>query len=147
MQMDILLALGARDIRMIEAPEIAKMVKGIQDRGTIDIAKRALETTGQIFRYGIAFGFTKRNPASEIKPRDVLIDFTKPGAQDYINSIINLYASWGIDFIKLDSVTPGSYNDNLNINTSLMFRHIPRQLSSATAPSGLPSRGRSMRTT
>jgi integrase len=72
MQMDILPALGARDIKMIEAPEIAKMVKGIQDRGAIDIAKRALETTGQIFRYGIAFGFTKRNPASEIKPRDVL---------------------------------------------------------------------------
>jgi alpha-galactosidase len=44
------------------------------------------------------------------------IDFTKPGAQEYINSIVNLYASWGIDFIKLDSVTPGSYNDNLNIN-------------------------------
>ena len=44
------------------------------------------------------------------------IDFTKPGAQEYINSIINLYASWGIDFIKLDSVTPGSYNNNLNIN-------------------------------
>src|SRR5580698_907122 len=44
------------------------------------------------------------------------IDFTKPGAQEYINSIVNLYASWGIDFIKMDSVTPGSYNDNLNIN-------------------------------
>jgi alpha-galactosidase len=44
------------------------------------------------------------------------IDFTKPGAQEYINSIIDLYASWGIDYIKLDSVTPGSYNDNLNIN-------------------------------
>jgi alpha-galactosidase len=44
------------------------------------------------------------------------IDFTKPGAQEYYNSMINLYASWGIDFIKLDSVTPGSYNDNLNIN-------------------------------
>jgi alpha-galactosidase len=44
------------------------------------------------------------------------IDFTKPGAQEYINSIVNLYASWGIDFIKLDSVTPGSYNDNLNID-------------------------------
>jgi alpha-galactosidase len=37
------------------------------------------------------------------------IDFTKPGAQEYINSIIDLYASWGIDFIKMDSVTPGSY--------------------------------------
>ncbi|MFL5236110.1 MAG: alpha-galactosidase D [Rhizomicrobium sp.] len=44
------------------------------------------------------------------------IDFSKPGAQQYINSIVNLYASWGIDFVKLDSVTPGSYNDNLNIN-------------------------------
>ncbi len=37
------------------------------------------------------------------------IDFTKPGAQGYINSIIDLYASWGIDFIKMGSVTPGSY--------------------------------------
>jgi alpha-galactosidase len=44
------------------------------------------------------------------------IDFTKPGAQEYINSIVNLYASWGIDVIKMDSVTPGSYNDNLNID-------------------------------
>jgi alpha-galactosidase len=44
------------------------------------------------------------------------IDFTKPGAQEYINSIVNLYASWGVDYIKLDSVTPGSYNDDLTIN-------------------------------
>ena len=44
------------------------------------------------------------------------IDFTKPGAQEYINSIVNLYASWGIDYIKLDSVTPGSYHDDLSIN-------------------------------
>ncbi len=44
------------------------------------------------------------------------IDFTKPGAQEYINSIVDLYASWGIDYIKLDSVTPGSYNDDLSIN-------------------------------
>lgn len=62
------------------------------------------------------------------------IDFTKPGAQEYINSIINLYASWGIDFIKLDSVTPGSYNDNLNIN------NIPdvQAMSKAIAQSGRP---------
>lgn len=72
MQMDILPALGARRIDLIEAPDVVKMVKEIQDRGAIDIAKRALETTGQIFRYAIAFGHTKRNPAAEIKPRDIL---------------------------------------------------------------------------
>jgi alpha-galactosidase len=62
------------------------------------------------------------------------IDFTKPGAQEYINSIVNLYASWGIDFIKLDGVTPGSYNDNLNIN------NIPdvQAYSKAIALSGRP---------
>jgi hypothetical protein len=62
------------------------------------------------------------------------IDFTKPGAQEYINSIVSLYASWGIDFIKMDSVTPGSYNDNLNID------NIPDVMaySKAIAQSGRP---------
>jgi len=36
------------------------------------LAKRALETTGQIFRYGIAHGYCRRNPAADIKPGDVL---------------------------------------------------------------------------
>jgi integrase len=72
MDMDILPALGARPIDKIEAPEVVQMVKRIQDRDAIDIAKRALETTGQIFRYAIAFGHAKRNPAAEIKPRDIL---------------------------------------------------------------------------
>lgn len=48
------------------------MVRLIDSRGARDIAKRALETTGQIFRYGVAHGFSKRNPASEIRPRDIL---------------------------------------------------------------------------
>ena len=37
------------------------------------------------------------------------IDFTKPGAQEYVDSVVGLFASWGFDFIKLDGVTPGSY--------------------------------------
>jgi hypothetical protein len=48
------------------------MVEAIEHRGARDIAKRALETTGQIFRYGIAHGYAKRNPASEIRPADIL---------------------------------------------------------------------------
>ena len=48
------------------------MVRLIESRGARDIAKRALKTTGQIFRYGIAHGFSKRNPATEIRPRNIL---------------------------------------------------------------------------
>jgi integrase len=69
---NILPSLGARPIAEIEAPELVAMVKVIEQRGARDIAKRALETTGQIFRYGIAHGYAKRNPASEIRPSDVL---------------------------------------------------------------------------
>jgi alpha-galactosidase len=41
-------------------------------------------------------------------PSNYKIDFTKPGSQDYINSIVDLFASWGVDFIRLDAVSPGS---------------------------------------
>ena len=30
---------------------------------------------------------------------------TKPGAQEYYNSIIEMYASWGVDFIKVDDLS------------------------------------------
>ncbi len=30
---------------------------------------------------------------------------TKPGAQEYYNSIFELYASWGVDFIKIDDLS------------------------------------------
>jgi integrase len=64
--------LGARPIAEIEAPELVAMVKAIETRGASDLAKRALETTGQIFRYAIAHGYAKRNPAADIRPGDIL---------------------------------------------------------------------------
>jgi integrase len=72
MKADILPCLGARPIAEIEAPEVVTMAKAIEKRGARDIAKRALETTGQVFRYAIAHGHARRNPASEIRPGDIL---------------------------------------------------------------------------
>lgn len=72
MDADILPCLGARPIATIEAPELVAMTKAIEKRGARDIAKRALETTGQIFRFAIANGYAMRNPASEIRPSDIL---------------------------------------------------------------------------
>jgi hypothetical protein len=36
------------------------------------------------------------------------IDYSKPGAQAYVNSFANLYASWGVDYVKIDGV--GSFD-------------------------------------
>jgi integrase len=77
MAADILPCLGARPIAEIEAPELVAMANAIQDRGARDIAKRALETVGQVFRYGIAHGYAKRNPATEIRPSDILKSIPK----------------------------------------------------------------------
>jgi alpha-galactosidase len=35
------------------------------------------------------------------------IDTARPGAQEYYDSVIRLYASWGIDFIKADDMVKG----------------------------------------
>ncbi|MGD0941214.1 MAG: site-specific integrase [Terracidiphilus sp.] len=48
-----------------------------EDRGARDVAKRAHETTGQIFRYAIAHGIASRNPAADFKPKDILAEATE----------------------------------------------------------------------
>lgn len=61
-------------------------------------------------RAGNAFG----GPGES--PYHYKIDFSKPGAQEYMDSVVALFAAWGVDFIKLDGVTPGSYSDDLSID-------------------------------
>lgn len=69
---DVFPAIGKRPIAEIEAPELVVMMKAIEKRGALDIAKRSLQTCSQIFRFAIAHGLAKRNPAVEIRPSDVL---------------------------------------------------------------------------
>jgi hypothetical protein len=42
---------------------------------------------------------------------DWKIDFTKPCAQAYFNSIADRFASWGVDFVKVDGVTTDNIPD------------------------------------
>src|ERR1035441_1542064 len=72
MEANILPTLGARQIGEIEAPEVVAVVRAIEARGAGDLAKRALENIGQIFRLAIAHGYAKHNPASDIRPADIL---------------------------------------------------------------------------
>ncbi|HEX4309171.1 MAG TPA: CBM35 domain-containing protein [Acidobacteriaceae bacterium] len=67
-------------------------------------------------------------------PYHYKIDFTKPGAQEYMNSVVALFASWGVDLIKLDGVTPGSDSYDLSIDN----RTDVAAWSKAIAASGRP---------
>ncbi|MCF1440597.1 tyrosine-type recombinase/integrase [Ralstonia nicotianae] len=77
METDIFPVLGQRPISEIQAPELVRMTKTIEERGALDIAKRSLQTCSQIFRYAIAHGLATRNPATEIRPSDILVSRRK----------------------------------------------------------------------
>jgi integrase len=72
LQSDVFPKLGSRPIAEIQPSELVAVVKAIEARGANDLAKRAFETCGQIFRYGIANDICQNNPASLIKPSDML---------------------------------------------------------------------------
>ena len=41
------------------------------------------------------------------------VDYKKPGAQEYYNSIFELYSEWGVDFVKVDDIcNTNFYKDN-----------------------------------
>ncbi len=72
MKQDVFPAIGARPISEIEASELVKMAKAVAARGALDLARRCLQISGQVFRYAIAHGKAARNPAADIRPSDVL---------------------------------------------------------------------------
>ncbi|KQU80382.1 MULTISPECIES: integrase arm-type DNA-binding domain-containing protein [unclassified Rhizobacter] len=72
LEMDVFPVLGAKPAAEITAPQLLAMAKKIEARGAVDIAKRALQTCGQVFRYAVAHGIVERNPAADVRPSDAL---------------------------------------------------------------------------
>ena len=72
LEADVYPAIGKMPLIKVEAPDLVDMVKAIESRGAGDLAKRAYQTTNQIFRYAIAHGLATRNPAADIRPSDIL---------------------------------------------------------------------------
>ena len=102
---DILPCLGIRPVAEIEAPELVVMVKVIEQRAP-DLAKRALETVGQVFRYAIAHGYAKRNPASEIRPSDILkstrkVNYARIDARELSNLLKTIEVYQGTHVTRL----------------------------------------------
>lgn len=60
-------SLGADAIEGIEAPDVLAVLRKIESRGTIETAHRVKDACGQVFRYGIAAGYCKRNPAADLR--------------------------------------------------------------------------------
>jgi hypothetical protein len=71
---DVFPAFGHKFIDAVTAADVREVMLAIERRDARDVAKRAHESTGQIFRYAIARGLASRNPAAEFKPSDILAE-------------------------------------------------------------------------
>ena len=72
LEADVFPAIGHLFIETVETRHVRQIVLTIEERGARDVAKRAHEVVGQIFRFALARGLATRNPAAEFKPRDIL---------------------------------------------------------------------------
>jgi integrase len=72
MDADIMPALGNSKITDITPSQVTATVLAIEARGAEDVARRALQTIDQIYRWGITRGRALHNPAGAFKPKDIL---------------------------------------------------------------------------
>jgi integrase len=63
----VLPKLGHRPIADITPPEVLAMLRVVEDRGTLDTARRVMQICGQIFMYAIATGRAERNPVPDLR--------------------------------------------------------------------------------
>jgi alpha-galactosidase len=65
------------------------------------------------------------------------VDATKKGAQEYYNSLFDLYASWGIDFIKIDDLSRPYHQDEIELIRKAID-HCGQQIVLSTSPGETP---------
>lgn len=70
---DVFPVIGDLPIASLRPLDVVKVIKAIEARGAVDIAKRAYQTIGAICRYAVAHGLMDRDPTRDVKPSDILI--------------------------------------------------------------------------
>jgi integrase len=67
LEMDVFPSIGNTPMKNITAPHILKMVRDIEKRGAHEMARRAVQVCGQVFRYAIVTGRAEYNPAGDMR--------------------------------------------------------------------------------
>ena len=102
---DVLPAIGAKDITDIEPAEILAVLRKVEARGAIDITKRLRQSIGAVFRFAIAEGKAKANPAAELadalKPKPKVKHFASLKAREIAPFLAALKVFDGQDQTRL----------------------------------------------
>ncbi|MFI5412044.1 tyrosine-type recombinase/integrase [Kaistia sp. UC242_56] len=63
---DVLPAIGMRDVAEIKPADILAIVRSVESRGALDVAKRIRQTISSIFRYAVASSLATTDPAAPL---------------------------------------------------------------------------------
>jgi integrase len=67
LEKDLFPVIGQRPVGAIKPPEMLAALRRIEARGANDIAHRAKQTAGQIFRYAVVTGRAEQDPSADLK--------------------------------------------------------------------------------
>lgn len=67
LEMDVFPEIGSRPVKDITPLELLAMIRKIEKRGALELARRATQTCGQIFRYAIVTGRAENDPSASLK--------------------------------------------------------------------------------
>jgi integrase len=66
-EQDVFPWVGRVAISELEAPELLEVLRRVESRGAIETTHRIKDACSQVFRYGVASGHCKRNPAADLR--------------------------------------------------------------------------------
>ena len=69
---DVFPWIGRRPIAELTAPDLLAIIKRIEARGALDVARRVHNLCGRVFRYAVGYGLCDRDPSRDIELRDIL---------------------------------------------------------------------------
>jgi len=64
---DLLPSLGTRPVAQISSQELLAVLRKVEARGAVDMAHRAKQTAGHVFRFAVATGRADRDPSADLK--------------------------------------------------------------------------------
>lgn len=72
LEVDVFPVIGSRPISELAAPDLLAVIRRIESRGALDIAKRMHNACGRIFRYAVGHGLCARDPSRDLEIKDIL---------------------------------------------------------------------------
>ena len=72
LEVDAFPVIGSRPIESLVAADLIRVIERIEQRGSVDIARRVHNYIGRIFRYAVGRGLTTRDPSRDIELKDIL---------------------------------------------------------------------------